>query len=84
MSGSTPAYGEISFNDLQSVFGGTNPIDFNEYYKNNNKGILVLTCGLGKTLISLWIAKELKSKKIKLDFESETSDLTIQCSFKTA
>lgn len=38
MSGSTPVSGEISFNDLQSVFGGTNPIDFNEYYQNASTG----------------------------------------------
>ena len=43
MSGSTPAYGEISFNDLQSVFGGTNPIDFNEYYKNELQKLMWCT-----------------------------------------
>jgi predicted helicase len=30
----------------------------------NNKGILALTCGIGKTLISLWITKELNAKTI--------------------
>jgi superfamily II DNA or RNA helicase len=29
-----------------------------------NKGILVLSCGSGKTLISLWIAKKMQSNKI--------------------
>ena len=28
-----------------------------EHFQNNDKGILVLTCGVGKTLISLWVAK---------------------------
>ncbi len=35
-----------------------------EYFKKNSKGLLILMCGVGKTLISLWIAKELNSKKI--------------------
>lgn len=35
-----------------------------EYYLTNNKGMLILICGVGKTLISLWITKELKSNKI--------------------
>ena len=35
-----------------------------KYFKNNDKGILNLTCGLGKTLISLWIAKGLNCNKI--------------------
>jgi superfamily II DNA or RNA helicase len=34
------------------------------YYANNNKGLLVLTCGIGKTLLSLWIAKELQANTI--------------------
>jgi predicted helicase len=29
------------------------------YFKKNDKGILVLTCGVGKTLISLWISQDL-------------------------
>lgn len=35
-----------------------------EYYKTNSKGILVLTCGIGKTLISLWISQKLNCKHI--------------------
>ncbi len=35
-----------------------------EYYKNNNKGLLVIPCGVGKTLISLWITKKLNLKRI--------------------
>jgi len=37
-----------------------------DYFTNNenNKGILILTCGVGKTLISLWITQRLCSKKI--------------------
>jgi superfamily II DNA or RNA helicase len=34
------------------------------YYSNNSKGLLVLTCGIGKTLISLWIAKGLNADTI--------------------
>jgi superfamily II DNA or RNA helicase len=35
-----------------------------KYFSQKNQGLLVLTCGVGKTLISLWIAKELKQKRI--------------------
>jgi superfamily II DNA or RNA helicase len=35
-----------------------------EYYKNNDKGMLILTCGVGKTLISLWITQKLGSNHI--------------------
>lgn len=35
-----------------------------EYFEKNHKGILQLTCGVGKTLISLWISKYLDCKKI--------------------
>ena len=35
-----------------------------EYFQKNDKGILVLVCGIGKTLISLWITEKLKSNKI--------------------
>jgi len=34
------------------------------YFTNNDKGLLVLTCGIGKTLISLWIAKALQTNTI--------------------
>ena len=34
------------------------------HFTNNHKGILVLTCGVGKTLISLWVAKRLNCRKI--------------------
>lgn len=34
------------------------------HFSTEDKGILVLTCGVGKTLISLWVAKQLGSKKI--------------------
>ncbi len=30
------------------------------YFNNNDKGLLVLMCGIGKTLISLWIFERLK------------------------
>ena len=30
----------------------------------NNKGILVLTCGIGKTLISLWVAQRLQRNRV--------------------
>jgi predicted helicase len=35
-----------------------------EYFKHNNKGLLVLMCGVGKTLISLWISKLLNVRKL--------------------
>jgi superfamily II DNA or RNA helicase len=34
------------------------------YFQNNDKCILVLMCGVGKTLISLWITEKLKCNKI--------------------
>lgn len=34
------------------------------YLQNNDKGILVLPCGTGKTLISLWISQQLNCKTI--------------------
>lgn len=35
-----------------------------EHFKVHNKGMLILMCGVGKTLISLWVAQRLKSKTI--------------------
>ena len=35
-----------------------------EYFKTNDKGLLVLVCGVGKTLISSWITQLMDSKKI--------------------
>lgn len=35
-----------------------------EYFMKNDKGLLVIPCGVGKTLISLWITKRLKLNKI--------------------
>ena len=34
------------------------------YFNKNDKGILCLMCGVGKTLISLWITEQLYSKSI--------------------
>ena len=34
------------------------------HYQHNDKGMLILMCGVGKTLISLWITKELNSQTI--------------------
>ena len=34
------------------------------YFKHNDRGVLVLICGIGKTLISLWIAQGLNSNTI--------------------
>jgi superfamily II DNA or RNA helicase len=34
------------------------------HYQQSDKGVLVLTCGVGKTLISLWIAQALSSNTI--------------------
>ena len=35
-----------------------------EYFKINQKGLLIIPCGVGKTLISLWITQELNSNTI--------------------
>lgn len=35
-----------------------------KHFQTNDKGILVLMCGVGKTLISLWIAKQLNLNTI--------------------
>ena len=35
-----------------------------EYFKNNNRGKLILPCGSGKSLTGFWITRELKSKNI--------------------
>lgn len=35
-----------------------------EFYNVNDKGILVLTCGVGKTLISLWISEKLNANAV--------------------
>lgn len=35
-----------------------------DFYERNDKGLLVLTCGVGKTLISLWITQRLSSQSI--------------------
>lgn len=35
-----------------------------EHFQHNDKGLLVLICGVGKTLLSLWITLELKSNTI--------------------
>lgn len=35
-----------------------------EYFKENDKGILQLMCGVGKTLISLWICQKMGMRKI--------------------
>ena len=34
------------------------------YFQKNNKGLLILTCGVGKTLISLWITMKLNLQTI--------------------
>ena len=35
-----------------------------EYFQINKKGLLIIPCGVGKTLISLWITQELNSNTI--------------------
>ena len=35
-----------------------------KYFQDNDKGVLVLMCGVGKTLISLWIAQKLNCNTI--------------------
>ena len=41
-----------------------------KHFQKHNKGILVLICGVGKTLISLWITQELKSNTILIGVPS--------------
>ena len=55
MSGFTPSSGQISLNNLQSVFGGTNPINFSEYYLNASTGYTTGVSGISNigTQISL-------------------------------
>ena len=67
MSGFTPSSGQISLSNLQSVFGGTNPINFSEYYQNALTGYTSGVVGIpnigtqialsnfyGKTKITIW------------------------------
>jgi superfamily II DNA or RNA helicase len=42
------------------------------HFQENNKGLLVLTCGVGKTLISLWITQMLNSKTILVGVPSQS------------
>jgi superfamily II DNA or RNA helicase len=35
-----------------------------KYFEDHQKGLLVLMCGVGKTLISLWIAKQMKVNRL--------------------
>ncbi len=35
-----------------------------DYFQNNKKGLLIIPCGVGKTLISLWITYKLNSNTI--------------------
>ena len=35
-----------------------------EYFRINEKGLLIIPCGVGKTLISLWVAREINSNSI--------------------
>src|SRR5690606_27354922 len=44
----------------QTIIIGKSVIHFQQY----DKGMLILMCGVGKTLISLWITQELNSNTI--------------------
>jgi superfamily II DNA or RNA helicase len=35
-----------------------------EYFQLNDKGLLIIPCGVGKTLISLWVTQELNSNTV--------------------
>ena len=35
-----------------------------EYFQTKDKGLLIMPCGIGKSLISLWITQELNSNTI--------------------
>ena len=51
---------EYSPRDYQTVIINNSVV----HYQENDKGMLILMCGVGKTLISLWITKELNSQTI--------------------
>lgn len=51
---------EYSPRDYQNVIINKSVV----HYQNNDKGMLILMCGVGKTLISLWITKGLNSQTI--------------------
>lgn len=36
-----PTTGPLKFSDIQTEFGGTNPISMSEYYKDSGGGILL-------------------------------------------
>lgn len=67
-----PTIGTASNTTTTLTSTALKPRDFQQEIINNclshfsteDKGILVLTCGVGKTLISLWVAKQLGSQKI--------------------
>jgi len=46
------------------------------YFKQYDKGLLVLICGIGKTLISLWITQQLSSLRDSERTESEISEIS--------
>lgn len=62
----------ININNLNKQIVQFTPRNYQEiiinnavsYYKQNDKGMLIIPCGVGKTLISLWIAQKLNSNKI--------------------
>ena len=41
------------------------------HFQTHDKGVLVLTCGMGKTLLSLWVAQDLKSNTILIGVPSK-------------
>lgn len=72
-------YKILSIDEINGLVGKTrinnniyNPRDYQkniidksyEYFRINKKGLLIQTCGIGKTLISLWIAQKLNSNTI--------------------
>ncbi|MEF9476059.1 MAG: hypothetical protein L0958_05150 [Candidatus Mariimomonas ferrooxydans] len=38
------------------------------YFKDNTRGQLILPCGTGKTLVSMWIAEKFRDYRFNLPF----------------
>jgi len=72
MSGTTPATGAISFLDLQTIFGGTNPISFSEYYADN--GLTTGVEGIPNTGISISMSQMRGKTKTLIKIQVSVSD----------
>jgi superfamily II DNA or RNA helicase len=68
----------ISYNNEQTATVNYKPRKYQEeiiatsvkYFKNYEYGLLIIPCGVGKTLISLWICQKLYAKRILIGVPS--------------